>query len=266
MFTRLLVLLDHLAPDNGAFAYALEWAARWRLPIYGVLLPDANPERLATVACARAGVPWQLSPADRLDRLVGPGDLVVLGHTLPEAAKRRWLGQLLRNTGAGLLLCPDDWTPPGRLLLLEEGRSLGSQLVDTVESLCRSLPASPVVLTLGLTMKAAQRRQEAAREMLASRGLNADFDLIVGWNVSKAVLSAAAWRRCRLAVIDRPRPVSWWNVLGGSPTERLLSAAAPLAFLVLPEETVPERSPAVFPAEGLGQPRPQRLDPGACRL
>jgi hypothetical protein len=268
MFTRLFVLLD-----SGAFGYALEWATRLRLPLHGVVLPAAGgvPAHAehravaagvqASVACARAGVAWQLcrwdrNGTDRLDRLVGPGDLVVFGNAMPAASKKRWLRQLLHETLAALLLCPGDWTPPRRLLVLQEGSLSGKRVLEAAESLCRDLPAAPVVLTLGVTLQAARHRQEVAREVLASRGLNADFDLIVGWNVREAVLSAVGWRRCQLAIIERPRPVPWWRAFWGTPTERMLYPPAPVAFLVLPEGAEPGQAPGPSPpADGRSLPR-----------
>jgi hypothetical protein len=97
LFRRLAVVLDHLAPNQGAFAHALDWAWRWQVPIHGIADPTwisvpeapgrtqglhggaaggtssvqtmprarwADPaeiEQACASACARRGVRWEAS-------------------------------------------------------------------------------------------------------------------------------------------------------------------------------------------------------------
>jgi hypothetical protein len=255
------VWLDESAPAGGAFAHALEWAALLGLPLQGVAAPGARrppagPEADDALpgcgaACARRGVAWSgrgTSPTARgVDALLGPDALCVFGHSLPATLK----GELLRrsNPRTAALVCPSSWEPLKRVLILHQDRGPDSPFLGTAAALCRAFQAEPVVLTVAASEADAQRRQEAARGILAAQRLIADFDFVVGFDVRTAVLQAACWRRCPHVFVEKQQVAPWRRWLSGDPLGWLMGRSECLTFLALPDQAVLTR-PTQAPCAG----------------
>src|SRR5262249_705054 len=125
IFSQIDVLLDDLAPMNGAFSCALCWAARLAVPIHGIgigsgaqstppepgLASDGvdeslNSQAACAAACTRHGISWRYSEVPRETALcdeVDPSGLLVLSRTLPTKLKRELLGTMKDRP---TLVCP----------------------------------------------------------------------------------------------------------------------------------------------------------------
>jgi K+-sensing histidine kinase KdpD len=94
------------------------------------------------------------------------------------------------------------------------------------------------VLTISSSERRAQERQELAREVFCSNGLNADFDLIAGCDAQTAVARAARARNCSCVILERENDPPWRRWLRGSATSRLLGLANRLTLIAVPGEHV----------------------------
>jgi hypothetical protein len=194
IFSRLVVVLDHLAPHRGAFGFGLEWARQFHLPICGVLTPDGAPAGALDCErrCTDTGLPWKLATWSELcyanspHALMRPGDLIVFGQALPPAKKHQLFLQALRGN------------------------------------------------TVARSDRAARTRQNATRRLLSDRGLSADLDLIVTRDPRSAALSVARWRLCSLVVIPKNSAAPWWRWLRGGANFWCAKTMEPVSFLSFP--------------------------------
>jgi hypothetical protein len=261
IFRRLVVLLDRPDPARGAFAHALDWACQLKLPLHGIIFQAtkgetaqgpgdqkalqgaaaphqpltgvANPEGMAAcAACGQRGVPWETGSLE--DRLFEPGTLVMLGSALPEAQRKVFLSQKLRDSGVAVLLCPDIARPCTRVLLLNDDSATREGFLTTGVALCRDLGAWPVVLTVARSERRARQRQQAAQEVLAGSGLGCDFDLIIGAEIRVAVGQVARWRRCQVIAMEHRSDPPWWRWWHGETAEKLMGLADTFALLTIP--------------------------------
>jgi hypothetical protein len=262
MFQQVSVWLDELAPAQGAFAHALEWGRRLRLPLHGVrpVAGDGRgtpgsviPERCAE-ACARNGVPWELSlcreaPARVTGEFLRPQCLCAFGQSLPAALRGQLLRSSLSGAQAALLVCPQTWTPLSRVLLLNQGRGPAGTFLPAAVEVCQALGVSPVVLTLARSETEARSRQRSAEEILAGHRLAGDFDFVVGCDVRAAVALEVHCRRCTHVFLDRRNATSWWGWRPGDTMRRLLGLADSLTFLAF-SGAWPARGSAPQPCDG----------------
>jgi hypothetical protein len=233
IFHRIVVLMDQLAPDQGAFAYALDWARRLRLPLAGI--PVASAQSECAAACARAGVSWEMLRRNgqatfEIPQSFGGDDLLVLGRALPVAQRQATLRRTLRHGAPGTLFCPDQFVPLTRMLLLNQRNDPRDFLREGAE-LCRRLDIKLVVLTIAVSERQARHDEQLARETLTGLGLSCDFDFVAGSDVRAAVAGVARWRRCQLVVVNRDGEASWWRWLRSSTFERLIKLTERLAYL-----------------------------------
>ncbi len=249
------VWLDDEAPGGGAFAHALEWAARLGLGLqrFTAALEGASlPEKVQACesACRGKGVPWEacagqgpLSSAVR--ESLAAGGLCVFGHSLPHRLKTLLLRESRQGTRAGVLVCPNSWRPVSRILVLNLRPEGAGAFLPSAVALCRAFQVEPVVLTVARSGRDAQERQRAAEKMFAAQRWPADFDFIAGCDVPTAVTRAAHWRRCTHIFLERQGNPGWRRWLHGDTLERLLGVSESLTFLALPGAAPPPQSAGV---------------------
>jgi hypothetical protein len=121
------------------------------------------------------------------------------------------------------------------MLILHHDPDAGAYLGGAVE-LCHLIGATPIILTIARSMSAATDRQQWAQETVRTKGLNAEFDLLVGLEIRNTVLAIARWRRCQLVVTDCQQCQSWCRWLRGP--EGLGAVNQSMAFLTIRERTV----------------------------
>src|SRR5437867_12098974 len=124
MLQRVSVWLDDLSPEQGAFAHALEWALRMRLPLHGIILKP--PQELAApklAACARVcaakRVSWEVScspesSASSAQEFLRRHQLAVFGGYLSLEIRDNLLYRLFHDGDTFALVCPHSWTPVTR--------------------------------------------------------------------------------------------------------------------------------------------------------
>jgi hypothetical protein len=183
-------------------------------------------------ACGQRGVPWETGSLE--DPLFEPGTLLMLGSALPEAQRKVFLSQKLRDSGVAVLLCPDIARPCTRVLLLNDDSASQEGFLAAGVALCRELGARPVVLTVARSERLARQRQQAAQEALAGSGLGCDFDLIIGAEIRAAVGQVARWRRCQAIVVERRSAPPWWRWWRGGTADKLMGLADIFALLIIP--------------------------------
>jgi hypothetical protein len=210
--------LDPGAPTGGAFAQALEWASRLRLPIHAIDtgLWKGELEHACAQACARLGVPWELTvrsgnQLQDLGEAVHAEDLLIFNQSLPLTDQRSLLLRIQRNGGPATLICPDSAVPLKRILMVNGPGQLAPRFLESIVELCAAFQASLVVLTVARSERKAQRRQQSVREALAGQDVAVDFDFVAGAETALAVAQVALWRRCQLAacggLIDLTEPL-----------------------------------------------------------
>ncbi len=240
---RVSVWLDELAPGGGAFAHAVEWACQFGWPLRLLAVPGSGQtgdrrqdDRLhaCEAACQQRGVDGEVagSQPGAGDGL-GRDDLYVLGDARLPAPRAELLRQALCLPGAGVLLCPRDWQPVSRVLVLVQGRDPASAFLHDAADICRLLGAEPVVLTLAGSESEARRREQFAEDRFARHLLTAEFDSVVGGELRETVPWVARLRRCSLVLVEREAP-SWWRWLRGETVERLTDLAKKTSVLALP--------------------------------
>jgi hypothetical protein len=211
---QVAVWLERFDPCSAAFSHALEWASRLGLSLCpfaltnGQLLTDASKEACAEV-CARKGVPW--SPAQPSYSQC----LWVLGAALPEAAKERLLRDSFLQPDLPIMVCSAGYQPPRRILVVHENRDPNDRFLNSVGHICRAWQATPVVLTVGGTLREIQARQRFAEEAFARLGLAAYFDSIVGSDARRIAIRVAGWRRCSHVCMQKHKSTGWWRWLRG---------------------------------------------------
>jgi hypothetical protein len=236
--------IDDLAPRDGAFAEAVDWAGRLRVPLRTIseCVTLGAHERCLT-ACNAKGVLYQ--EAEGMDQLFQPQALAVFGNYLGGRRMERLLHMAMHSRRGAVLVCPPTVHPVSRVLVLHDDVDSHTGFLDGAARLCRTLGAAPVVLTVARTAAVACRRQENAEQILARYRLAAHFDFIVGSDVRAAVISVARWRRCEHVFLAQRRAGPWWRWLRGDTLMSLLGLTDSLTFLALPEE----HSHLVAPAE-----------------
>ena len=268
MFRRSIILMDRLAPGQGAFPYALDLAHRLRLPIYGVSsrawtdrlrnmrknVPgvtnpseyshsadeqDTQANLACAKACATASVPWKWSRFDEhplvaLRDALAPDDLLIFDQDLPATQKAALLRHSLFQSAPAILICPSTWTSFSRAVLVDQGRGPSDAFLVKAASLCEHLGMETVVLTVARTERQARRRQEANCRSLTNRGLHAFFDSLITTEIRVAVSCVARWRNCQLIVVPREDSRPWWRWLRGDSTDWLTSVTGFASLLSLP--------------------------------
>ena len=246
IFRRLVVFLDELAPQQGVFPLALDWARRFCLPICGV--PDAGPTSAIAVAgerrCEEINVAWEAAyPYGRelrdLRLIIRPGDLLIFGRALRSARRGEFFDELLRTDTVPVLFGSDASSLPSRVLLVDQGEHSSEQFIAAGGDICSSLGANLIVLTLARSDRLAHRREEATRNLLATRGINADFDFMVGREPRAAIASVARWRRCSLVIVEQKSVHPWWRWFRSGGNGWLAKFTEPLSFLSFPGTAIP---------------------------
>jgi hypothetical protein len=258
VFNRISVWLDESAPDEGAFAHAIDWAARLHLPLHAVAAPvpsnAADPLSGRTLeachaACVRKGVSQEteflLPRVAEKGGFSRGGELCVFGANLPSAVRDRLVRESLANPTVSVMVCSPVCRQASRSLILHNNRGHGVEFLTRLVPLCRALATRPVVLTVARTERCAVERQESARGVFYSNGLDADFDLIAGCEVRTAVAWAAQARGCSRVIMERENTAPWWRWLRGDSAWRLIGLAGKLTLIMLPTSdaaTVPPDS------------------------
>jgi hypothetical protein len=259
MLTHVSVWLDELAPEQGAFAHALQWASSLGLPLRGALWSGKGPaakggnqllisqERLeeqghvlkaCATACARKGVPWEgfqweAAPALCAGEFFKPNQLCVFGHFLDELVRQALLYGSLRSLQTAILICPKTWAPWSRVVVVDQGHHPASTYLVSAARLCRALRAEPVVLSVARSEKEARLRQQLAETLFAAETVPATFDFVVGYEVQVAVALAVRCRRCSHVVIERQSAPAWRRWFRGDLIRQLLRLSNSLTLLSL---------------------------------
>jgi hypothetical protein len=291
IFSEIDVLLDDLAPANGAFSYALAWASRLALPIQGIGVTSwaqtrrpanlgASPATLKAsvaptlasdgsdacltrpvvceAACVKQGVSWRYMEVPSEASIRGQVDsegLLALSQTIPTKLKRGLLGTMAERP---TLVCPSNDTRIGRMLILDHERDAASYLGAAV-GLCHQIGAAPIVLTIARSMHAATERQQWAQKTIRSKGVHAEFDLLAVLEIRNTVLAIARWRRCQLVVMDCQQAQSWSRWLRGPEGFWTVYPTQSMAFLTLQEGAV------AVPAESSADTASATLPPSRSR-
>jgi hypothetical protein len=254
---QISVWLEERNPEQGAFAYGLEWAARLRLPLQvfastepvvaalpangsnasGSSLSDTL--RTCRSACDRKGVAWGafLWHGDDpigLEHFFHPSNLSVLGEMAATPRRRELIAAAAHNNATPVLICPPSWQPMSRVLIVHHQHDHGSPFLDTVVGLCQQLAVAPVVLTMASSERQALAEQAIVETKLAQYHLSGDLDYMVGCDVATAVSVVARWRHCSHVFVERPRAAAWWGWLRPDPLEQLLRTSSLVSTLVLP--------------------------------
>src|SRR5581483_2745687 len=121
MIRRIVPLHAHFSLQESVFREALEWGSRLHLPIHALCLQSKgksadHDEQACAEACARLGVPWELTHHSTPGRaglaaLVRPDDLFLLAQK-HEPAEKSFVSRCAggRN-GPALGVCPDTFSP-----------------------------------------------------------------------------------------------------------------------------------------------------------
>jgi hypothetical protein len=242
------VWLDDLAPNRGAFAHALEWASRLRLPLHAVTLsshqeagpfiePQVQMQACAT-ACTNRSIPWQGDIWDgpfprKVQEFLRPAELCVFGEALPSPLRRELLRQLHGSPQTSALLCPRSWQPVARVLVVHQNREPSNRFLDSVAQICLAFQVDPIVLTLARSEKEARIRRQFAEETLTAHGMAADFDCFVGCDLCTGVALEARWRRCSHVFMERDNVRPWFRWLGRDKMQRLSKLLDWLTFLTI---------------------------------
>jgi hypothetical protein len=186
-----------------------------------------------------------VSSAASICEEVDPGKLLAFSQTIPTKLKRELLGTMRERP---TLVCSPTGTRIGRMLILDHDQDAGPYLGVAVE-LCHQIGATPIVLTVAGSMDAATSRQQWAQSTVQAKGLNAEFDLLVGFQIHHTVLAIARWRRCQIVVMDCQRSPSWLRWLRAPEGSWIEKPIQSIGFLTLPQRA------AAVPTEANGEYR-----------
>jgi hypothetical protein len=268
MFRRSVVLLNRLAPDRGAFPHALELAQRLRIPLYGVTFStranleepiprkgreesnlESNPaapqgtesgvRSACACACARTRVVWEWlhldgDPVASLRKAVAPKDVLVFEQALLPGEKDELVHHAMAAQTPAVLVCPGQWNPLNRALLVDQGFSPPDDFLLWAAALCRRLGVETIVVTVARSERLARQRQGKARLALAGQGLNVAFDSLIGAEIRGALACVARWRRCQLVVVQRAEDPAWLPWLRRASTDWMINGSEFASFLSLP--------------------------------
>ena len=244
---RVTVWLDELAPAQGTFVHALEWALMLRLPMRGIACPYGKGEpfpqavvKSCQATCDREGVPWSYG-CELVDQKNGTGgvpelqhDFCILGGGLPRARQKYIVQAALASSGVGPLLCPPHWGALRRALVVSEGYSPESGYLDNAAMICRVAGCPASVLTLSHSVDAAGRLQDSAQKVFYGQGVPADFHTVVAGNARGAVAMVAGWRRCSHIFMEKSAPSAWRRWLGLNWTDATNDLIGSFAVLPIP--------------------------------
>jgi hypothetical protein len=233
---ELAVSVDRLAPEQGAFAFALEWARHLRCDLRLLVSDPADAERAngCTAICRREGCGGEPCSVDQLACAAASESspvrrLIVIGHALAATMA----SPLLRQARDGVMICPDRWQPVTRALVVHRDAAPGSAALLEGVRLCRAIEAKPIVLTVARSKRQALRQREEAQKVLNQQGLAADCDYLVAADIGMEVIRVAHWRRCSLVVFPPPARRPWWRWLRDGTMDRLWTLTDDLAVLQL---------------------------------
>jgi hypothetical protein len=238
-FNQVAVWLDDRAPEHGAFAHALAWAERLRLPLTAFAGGTAERLQACEAACARRGVAWDTVYWDGplgvgLERFLCPLQLCTVSSALPPPVRQALWQRSQRGPQAPLLVGPPSWQPVCRVLVVNQVAGAGSSFLDTVAEICGAFAVAPIVLTTARSEHEVRLRQQVAEERLAGHRLPADFDSVVGCDAAEAAAAVARWRRCTHVFVETSRASSWWGRPRGDLPVELLRLSGSLTVLALP--------------------------------
>jgi hypothetical protein len=198
--------------------------------------------------CKRRGVRWEISHWEGnlsawVRRFFEPHDLLIFGRSLPSSLKK----ELFRQTTT-MLVCPDQWMPASRMLIVDQGRAPIKRFLGRTAELARALGVEPIVLTVARTEREARQNQQAAREVLTELRLSGDFDFVVGFEVRTAVATVARWRHAQLIAMERSTGPAWWRWVRGDSVQQFADVFEVFSFLALPEVSAADSAVACSPA------------------
>ncbi len=241
------VWLDGLAPGQGTFAHALEWASIMQLPLRGLEIASRKHPPLPAhivadcqAACAWQGVAWSHShanPEHSLD-LGGDGgtasDLLVLGGDMPQTLQRRLIRDSVLRSRLGPLVCPRSWDNIRRALIVNGAYTSDRGFLETAARICRAAACPATVLTQARFDEHARARQQLADEIFAAQGVAADYHVAVGSDFLTGVSVVANWRRCSHVFLEKVAvyPVRRW--LGRGVIDHILELSDTLTILAIP--------------------------------
>jgi hypothetical protein len=261
------VWLDEMAPKQGAFAHSLEWASHLGLPLRAFASPlrnqggglgrrfkmepatsnDMGPAGVGSAknlqacaeACAQSGVDWSGLVWSRpgqatTEQFFRPTDLCVFSQTLPLPLRERLLRESLRCPQTAVLRCSQPWQPMSRVLVVDQHKHTGERFYENIIQLCRVLQTMPVILTVDRSCSEARRRQQFAEAACDRHRFAADFDSMVTYDVRRAVVSVAEWRRCSHVFMEKQIAWPQWRWLRGDEMGGLLGVTDSLTILSLP--------------------------------
>jgi hypothetical protein len=268
VLTQVSVWLDALAPEAGAFAHGLEWAARLGLPLQARVQPLCPTDRrfgrdgsettvrrsefwektvrACVAACSEKGVSCVAFPgfapaADAQDGTETRTDLRVLSAVDSDDGLLREAAECAVSP---VLLCSSALQSASRVLIVHEHEDAGSPFLLSALRICRALKATIVVLSFGHSMSEAQLRQQRAEETIASEDVPAYFDLVAGQDVGAAVASLARWRRCTHVFVEKRCTSGWRRRMRWEADSDLLDLCRSRTLFALPnaEIALPIRS------------------------
>ena len=156
-----------------------------------MVVAAALPLRVADARGERLGV--------TVEQFLRRGELCVFANEIARRVKEEILFRSAGSPPASLLVCPRDWHPMRRPLVLNEAGTSGSCFMEFVAQTCRAFDVAPTVLTIARTEEKARRSQELVSPVLAALPKPADFDFLVGGDTNSAVAlasGAAGARTC----------------------------------------------------------------------
>jgi hypothetical protein len=182
------------------------------------------------------GVRWQFRSVQAEEEestapRVGPGDWLVFARSLRPFVSKIVQAQTRVGAAPVTCCCAAECQPLSRLLVLHDDRAAEVLLLQSVARLCQCLRATPVVLTLARSERAARRRQGRLQTEAMRAGLAAEFDFFAGAEAATAVIHIARWRHCQAVLRQRWERFSWW--WRADPLEELMERTdAPLILEV----------------------------------
>lgn len=247
MFSRLVVLLDHLAPQAGVCTAVRQWQQKVHWPVHVVAVPGreqpfvtlgkwlgCRPE-LMVVADNRLRSLWQS---------LRPDDLLLLGSAVLQTERNWVLRQLLEPGSPAVLVCPDRYRPLERVLVLDQGGRSSALFLRHAVMIASSLNVAPIVLTVARTEREARVRQGQARKALDEENVDINFDFVVSSQAGRAAVHVARWRHAQLVIMEPPCLAPWQRWLRGNPLARFADELAALPLLALPEMVRYDQAPA----------------------
>jgi hypothetical protein len=184
--------------------------------------------------------------------ILQPTDFLILGSPLPEKERKSLVQLGWQGTLPATVVAPPHWEPWSRVLVLQEEETALERFLGFAVEFCRALGVKPVLLTVASSTRQANRRQEAALELLGDSGRDCEFDLIVGAETGAAAAHVARWRHCQGIIAPRQPPPPWWRRWQNTTLETIMNLAHSFAFVSLPGNGQLFASPTRSRTAGLG--------------